>query len=139
MTDAHGDGEQLWAFRQAFEDAGLPADGFVLGEPVSVIAIDYDGNVRRGLTAKCRRENGDTYVVGLPDLRFAQAQDVGRYLLAYRKWLNLGPLPPGPPQGSATRRHKVTEEDIDLDGPVELVALRVKERAARCRQCSPRG
>ena len=133
LTDAHGDDEQLWALRQAFEDAGLPADGFVLGEPVSVMAINYDGNERRGLTAKCRRENGDTYVVGLADLRFAEAEDAGLYLSAYRKWLNLDPLPPGPPQGGGTRRHNATAEDIDLDGPVELVALRVKERAARCR------
>jgi hypothetical protein len=58
-VDAYGDDEQLWAFRQAFEDdVALPADGFVIGEPVSVIAVDYDGNERRGLTARCRREHG---------------------------------------------------------------------------------
>jgi hypothetical protein len=33
--DAYGDDEQLWAFRQAFEDeVELPAKGFVIGEPV---------------------------------------------------------------------------------------------------------
>jgi hypothetical protein len=33
-VDAYGDDEQLWAFRQAFEDdVTLPADGFVIGEP----------------------------------------------------------------------------------------------------------
>jgi hypothetical protein len=33
--DAYGDDEQLWAFRQAFEDeVELPAEGFVIGEPV---------------------------------------------------------------------------------------------------------
>jgi hypothetical protein len=43
--DAYGDDEKLWAFRQAFEDdVNLPADGFVIGEPVSVVEIDYDGN-----------------------------------------------------------------------------------------------
>jgi hypothetical protein len=56
-VDAYGDDEGLWAFRQFFEDdVNLPADGFVIGEPVSVVEIDYDGNERRGLTAKCRRE-----------------------------------------------------------------------------------
>jgi len=61
-TDAYSDDEQLWAFRQAFEDdVALPADGFVIGEPILVIAIDYDGNERRGLTAKCRREAGAEY------------------------------------------------------------------------------
>lgn len=58
-VDAYGDDEKLWAFRQAFEDdVTLPADGFVIGEPVSVFEIDYDGNERRGLTARCRREGG---------------------------------------------------------------------------------
>ena len=49
-VDAYGDDEQLWAFRQAFEDdVTLPADGFVIGEPVSVVAINYDGNERLSL------------------------------------------------------------------------------------------
>ena len=63
-VDAYGDDEKLWAFRQAFEDnVPLPSDGFVIGEPVSVIGIDYDGNERRGLTARCRREDGSAHVV----------------------------------------------------------------------------
>ena len=58
IVDANGEDEQLWAFRQAFEDAfSLPADGFVIGEPVAVLAFDYDGNKRRGLIARCRRED----------------------------------------------------------------------------------
>ena len=37
-VDAYGDDEQLWAFRQAFEDdVSLPANAFVIGEPVSVV------------------------------------------------------------------------------------------------------
>ena len=44
-VDAYSDDEQLWAFRQAFEDnVTVPCDGFVIGEPVSVTAFDYDGN-----------------------------------------------------------------------------------------------
>jgi hypothetical protein len=49
IVDAYGDDEQLWAFRyrQAFEDnIELPADGSVIGESVSVLEIDYDGNGR---------------------------------------------------------------------------------------------
>ncbi len=39
--DAHGDDEKFWAFRQAFEDGvSLPADGFVIGEPVSLTAVE---------------------------------------------------------------------------------------------------
>jgi len=34
-VDAYGDDEQLWAFLQVFKDeVPLPADGFVIGEPV---------------------------------------------------------------------------------------------------------
>ena len=45
IVDAYSDDEQLWAFRQAFEDnVVLPAEAFVIGQPVEVVAIDYDGN-----------------------------------------------------------------------------------------------
>ena len=43
-VDANGDAEQLWAFRQAFEDdVAVPSDAFVIGEAVSVLKFDYDG------------------------------------------------------------------------------------------------
>jgi len=42
----------------------LPADAFVVGEPVTVLEIDYDGNERRGLTVRCRREDGSEDVKG---------------------------------------------------------------------------
>ena len=52
--DAHSNDETRWAFRQALEDHAVPpCDGFVIGEPISVIGFDYDGNERRGLTARC--------------------------------------------------------------------------------------
>lgn len=134
-VDAYGDDEQLWAFRQAFEDdMVLPTDGFVIGEPVSVIAIDYDGNERRGLTARCRREDGAEYVVAASDVVLPKASTGARHIAAYRRWLNLDPYASGTQQTSRRRRqHKATGDDIDLNKPVELVALSVKERAARCR------
>jgi len=62
VVDAYGDDEQLWAFRQVMEDEiRLPADAFVMGESVTVLEIDYDGNERRGLTARCRREDGSEH------------------------------------------------------------------------------
>jgi hypothetical protein len=62
-VDAHGDDEKFWAFRQAFEDnIVVPGDAFVIGEPVSVIAFEYDGNARR-LTARCRRADAAEHVV----------------------------------------------------------------------------
>lgn len=71
--DAYGEDEQLWAFRQAFEDnVAVPCDGFVIGEPVSVIEFDYDGNERRGLTAKCRRADGFEHVMAAAPCRVPQ-------------------------------------------------------------------
>ena len=134
-VDASGDDEQLWAFRQAFEDGvALPADGFVIGEPVSVIAVDYDGNQRRGLTADCRREDGSEYVIAVSEVVLPQASAGARYFAAYRRWLNLDPYPVETKKPSRSgRQHKVADDDIDLSKPVELIALSVMERAARCR------
>jgi hypothetical protein len=40
-VDAYGDDEKLWAFRQVFEDElNMPCDGFVVGEPVTVVEFD---------------------------------------------------------------------------------------------------
>ncbi len=134
-VDADGDDEQLWALRQAFEDdVMLPADGFVIGEPVSVTEIDYDGNERRGLTARCRREDGSEHVVAASDVVFPQGSSGARHVAAYRKWLGLDPYPPETSRSTRRKRqHKATAEDLDLSGPVELIVLSVKERAARCR------
>lgn len=61
LTDAYGDDEQLWAFRQFFEDeAEFPFTAKVVGSEVSVVNIDYDGDERRGLLALCRRTGGTT-------------------------------------------------------------------------------
>jgi hypothetical protein len=135
LTDAHGEDEQLWAFRQAFEDnVDLPADAFVIGEPVSVVEVDYDGNERRGLTAKCRREDGSEHVVAASDVVFASGSNGASHVAAYRKWLGLDPYPAeAQAPHRRKRQHKATAEDLDLSRPVELVTLSVKQRAARCR------
>lgn len=50
-VDAYGDAEQLWAFRQAFEDnIALPSQGFAMGAPVSVLG--------RGMTKKTSFNGG---------------------------------------------------------------------------------
>lgn len=134
-VNAYGDDEKFRAFRQAFEDnVELPADGFVIGEPVSVIEFDYDGNERRGLTARCRREDGSEHVVAFSEVGFPQASAGANYIAAYRRWLNLDPYPAEIQKPSRlVRQHKATADDLDLSKPVELVALSVKEQAARCR------
>ncbi len=135
IVDAYGDNEKLSAFRQAFADnVKLPADGFVIGEPISVIEVGYDGNERRGLTARCRREDGSEHVVAVSEVVFHAASTGARHIATYRKWLNLDPFPAeGQVSPRRERQHKATPDDLDLSKPIELVALSVKERAARCR------
>jgi hypothetical protein len=134
-VDAHGDDEKFWAFRQVFEDeVTLPAEGFVIGEPVSVIRFDYDGNERRGLTARCRRKDGSEYVVVASEVVFPERSSVSRYVAAYRKWLGLDPYPAeAVAPARRQRRHKTKADDLDLTGPVELMIVSVKENAAPCR------
>jgi hypothetical protein len=111
----------------------LPGDGFVIGDPVEIVEIDYDGNERRGLTAKCRRPDGSEHVVGVSGVVFLEESAGARYVAAYRKWLGLEPYLPRVPDSRRKRQHKAASDDLDLRGPVALVALSVKERAARCR------
>src|SRR5690242_2049522 len=94
-TDAYGEQEQLRAFRQAFEESvTLPAEGTVIGEPVLVVTFDYDGNERRGLTARVRRLDGREHVVAAADVTMPAASEGGRYLAAYRKWMGVAPARP---------------------------------------------
>jgi len=126
--------EQFRAFRQALDDAGfLPSDGFVIGEPVSILAFDYDGNERRGLTARCRRDDGSEHVVAATEVVLPPRSSGARCLAVYRKWLGLDPFPREAVAPSRRRRrHKVSATDLDLSGPIELVVLSVKGSAAHC-------
>jgi hypothetical protein len=103
IVDAYTEDEQLWAFRQVIQDeVPLSADGFVIGEPVSVVEIDYDGNERRGLTARCRREDGSEHVLSASEVVFPKGSTGARYLAAYQKWLGIDPYPA---VGSIRLRH----------------------------------
>ncbi|HVN97778.1 MAG TPA: hypothetical protein VMT62_15215 [Syntrophorhabdaceae bacterium] len=133
IIDADGDDEQLWAFRQGLEDElGLPKQAFVIGEAVTVLTIDYEGNERRGLTARCRREDGTEYQVAACDLFFPRGTMAARSIAAYRKWLGIEPYAQG--KVPAKRKpQKATEEDLDLTHDIELIALAVKGNAISCR------
>ncbi len=135
IVDAYGDGEQLWAFKQSFEDGvHLPADAVVIGEPVSVTELDYDGNERRGLTARFHREDGSEHAIAASDVLFPEGSIHARYVAAYRKWLGLDPFPVTVATPSGRKpQHKATVADLDMSGPIDLVALSIKERSARCR------
>jgi len=130
-VDANGEDEQLWAFRQAFDDeVPVPCEATVIGEPVQVMKFDYDGNERRGLTATCRRADGTKHIVAAFEVVIPLGTQAGRYLAAYRKWMGLAPIPPG--TRGKTRQQPVAAA-LHLDGPVELVVLSVKQKAVRCR------
>jgi hypothetical protein len=135
IVDAYDDNEQLWAFRQVFEDSvALPVTGFVIGEPVSVIEVDYDGNPRRGLTVKCRRGDGTHYGVSLSDVFLPETSPGGIYIAAYRKWAGIDPYPVEKKKPSRKgRQKKGTSVEMDQNNPMELVVLSVKERTAQCR------
>ncbi|MGI8807712.1 MAG: hypothetical protein ACR2KK_07720 [Acidimicrobiales bacterium] len=95
LVDAYGEDEQLWSFRQVFEDnARFPFAGQVVGVDVEVLEVDYDGDERRGLIAVCRRAGG-RHTVSLLDVSPAGPLTLQtRELLdAYRRWSAAEPLP----------------------------------------------
>jgi hypothetical protein len=134
IVDAYGEDEQLWAFRQAFEDhVVLPAEAFVVGEPVTVMKIDYDGNERRGLTARCQRGEGVEQVIAACDLIFPGGSVAARYVAVYRTWLGIEPYSQVSLPLMRRRPQKATEDDIDMSCDVELIAVAVKGNAVSCR------
>jgi hypothetical protein len=133
-VDADGDDEQLWALAEAIaSDLSFPADAFVVGEPVQVIAIDYEGDPRVGLLATCRRGD-EQHVVGFADVVFSPGSDGARLSAAHRTWLGLAPhdVSPGRPT-RPQKRHKADLADVDLARPLDLIVLALKSNALRCR------
>lgn len=131
-----GDNEIFQTFYQTIsERIEMPVDAFVIGVPVTVTELIYEGHqrVRRaGLEARCRRENSELYVVALQDVRFPSGSEAARYVDAYRRWLGLEPVDSSSSAG-IKRRHKVEEGDIVNGEIVELAVLSLKENAFRCR------
>ena len=129
-TDASGEDEQLWAFRQAFEDdVAVPCQATVVGAPVQVLKFDYAGNTLRGLTAVCRGADGRKHTVAASEVEIPVSVKAGRYLAAYRKWMGIAPFPSDVRGGN---RAKTAAASSKVEGPMELVVLSVKQRAARC-------
>jgi tetratricopeptide (TPR) repeat protein len=95
--------------------------------------IDYDGNERRGLTARCRREGGSEQVIAAYDLIFAKGSIAARYMAVYRKWLGIESYPQMLLSRTRRRVSKVTEDDVDMTGDVELIAVALKGNAVSCR------
>lgn len=108
----------------------LPADGHVIGEPVTVTHIRDSGLPRVGLLATCWR-GGLTYEVSLADVVFPTGSAGASLVARYRTWLGLAPL--AAQAADTVRPHKVEVADIVVGRPVELVVLACKSNALRCR------
>ncbi len=112
----------------------------MIGEPVQVIKIDYDGNTRRGLTAKCRRADGAKHVVGVADLIMAPGSPHEKYLAAYRLWMGIEPRQASPrPRKSPSKRapetsqQRVAAMSTPSGDQIEVAVLTVMQKTAHCR------
>jgi hypothetical protein len=124
-TGAGSDDERIRSFQRALQEhVALPCDGFVIGEPVTVVKFNYDGNQRRAVTATCRRRDGWKYEVAASELLVPAGTDGSQYLAAYRQWMGLEPDLP---------RRGDAAPSIDPRAPVEVSVLSVTQKAALCR------
>lgn len=135
LVDAYGEDEQLWAMREVISDElAPPTDAFVIGEPVSLLEVDYNGNEHRGLTARCKHRDGSEHVVSLADVQMVSSADGASHLAAYRLWLGMEPASAFFDRATKSlRRHAATTDDIDVSRPIELIVLKTLKNGARCR------
>lgn len=110
-----------------------PCEAFVIGEPVLLTKLDYEGNWRRGLIAVCRRSDGSEYEIAASEVVVSPAIEGARYLAAYRKWMGVEPFPVETAASVRTRRRRPAPAAISLDLRVESAVLSVKQTTARCR------
>ena len=90
MEDANGIDEVFAAFEAVLEDESeLPCAGRVIGEAVSLIAWEYDGNELVGLRARCRRSDGNEYLVSAWEVELGEEAAGALVLAAYRLWLGV--------------------------------------------------
>lgn len=88
LIDAYGDYEQLSSFETILGNEGrFPFPATVVGVPVEVMGVEFDGDERRGLVAVCRRDGTD-HRVSLLDVEPAGPLTVPTRLLldAHRRW-----------------------------------------------------
>lgn len=88
-VDAYGD-EGYWCFLQAIEDeTKFPMPATLVGVPVHVTGIDFDGNERRGLIATVERD-GHTTTISVLDIELpGSEQATARVTAAYKRSLGI--------------------------------------------------
>jgi hypothetical protein len=81
------------------EEVGLPCAAQILGVDIEVLSLDFQGDERRGLVARCRRMGGPTDVVSLADVRFEPGTVAAWLHAAFRRRLGLKSVPARRPEG----------------------------------------
>ncbi len=133
LTDAHGEDEQLWALLEAVTgELKLPMDVTVVEKPFSLVEVDYDGNMRRGITARCVDADGREHRVSLSAVRVAPDVFGHEYYTVYRRWLGLDSASEERAARPA-RKTAARDRELDLSKTVDLVLVRLTAQAARCR------
>lgn len=86
IVDAYNDSEQLTSFECAFQDADFPISGRALGRAVAILAVEFDGDPRRGLRARLCVD-GHLHMLDLLDVAVAnEPSGTARLVAAYRRW-----------------------------------------------------
>ncbi|MFT4626963.1 MAG: hypothetical protein ACI8PZ_005644 [Myxococcota bacterium] len=120
LAVSRDDDAVLRAIADSFrERVAFPISGKVVGAPITVTDVTYDGDRRHGLRAHVRRA-GRVWSVALVDVALPD-EHAAVCLGAYRTWLGL-PIDPDP----------VTEEAL----LVSVVVLALRNRSAHCRYLS---
>src|SRR5512132_4383334 len=84
VAGAKPEDQQLHALEAAArKEVPLPADAFVVGEPVEVASIDYSGHPRAGLEVRCRRGER-LFAASLAHVEFLPGSDGARFVSLYR-------------------------------------------------------
>jgi len=133
IVGANGDDEKTYAFwRRLSDNISIPADGHVLDQPVTVLALDYQGNIQQGITARCKLENGSEHEVGILLVVFPEGSLEAKCVAAYRLWLGIEPYLKRP-LSPAKKEHKVKALDLDLTKPIELIVRSTGKNSYNCR------
>jgi hypothetical protein len=86
-VDCYGEDEELTAFEVAFEQAGFPCPGSVVGEDVEVLSVRTVAN-RHELIATCQR-GGRRYDIALLDVHLNADPATSNLLSGYRRWVDV--------------------------------------------------
>lgn len=87
-VDAYNDEEQETGFQVGAEEALVRGEcARLAGHEFEVRAVIHGPDVRTGLRARVRGQDGTTHEVALSDLEFPDDNELGTVVAAYKRWL----------------------------------------------------